>query len=259
MRTPLLILCILALGAAASAGQPELLPDASLRLEASRYAPVETDLHWDSWIGGGASLVRWDAATAYLTADLETVLGNTRRTFDATQANYHLEVGGWLKLGEKEVSVFFNHVSRHVVDRPKPEAVDWNVLGARVMAPLPRWLAAPGRVTLGVGHTTQESSVGYRWEVTARVEADLVGRGSTRLYATADARLVTAEASPRFPRGDFVDFNAEGGVRFSNGARALQFFAAFDHRNDVFVETPGVRDRAQFGFRIGVGPSSPLP
>lgn len=250
--------CVLALAATASAGQAELLPDASLHLEASRYSPVETDLHWDSWIGGGASLVRVDAATAYLTADLETVLGNTRRTFDATQANYHLEVGGWLKLGERKVSLFFHHVSRHLVDRPKPEAVDWNVLGARVMAPLP-WATLPGRFTLGVGHTTQESSLGYGWEMTGRVEADLVGRGPKHLYLSADARLVTAESSPRFPRGGFVDFNAEAGVRFSNGARALQLFAAFDHRNDVFVEAPGVRDRAQFGFRIGVGPTSPLP
>ena len=258
MKIPSLILCVLALAGTASAGQAELLPDASLHLEASRYAPVETDLHWDSWIGGGASLVRVDAATAYLTADLETVLGNTRRTFDATQANYHLEVGAWLKLGERKVSLFFHHVSRHVVDRPKPEAVDWNVLGARVMAPLP-WAALPGRLTLGVGHTTQESSVGYGWEMTARVEADLVGRGPKHLYLSADARLVTAESSPRFPRGGFVDFNAEAGVRFSNGTRALQLFAAFDHRNDVFVAAPGVRDRAQFGFRIGVGPTSPLP
>ena len=257
MRPSLLFLCVLALTTSAWAGSAEFLPDASLRLQAGGYTPVENHLAWDAWIGGGASLVRWNAATAYMTADVETVLGNERRTFDALQANYHLEGGARLELGAPAVTLFFHHVSRHEVDRPKLEAVDWNVLGARIAAPFPAGFQVPGRVELGVGYAVQESNVGYRWEATGRMDADLVGRGSIRLFVSAYARYVNAVPTASFPRDDFVDFTAEGGVRFSNGPRVLSLFGAFDHRNDVYVQAPGVLDRGLFGFRIGVGSGSP--
>ncbi|HEY8150447.1 MAG TPA: hypothetical protein VIK51_16190, partial [Vicinamibacteria bacterium] len=39
-------LVVVALGAARSASGADFLPAVSLHLEAARYAPVETDLHW---------------------------------------------------------------------------------------------------------------------------------------------------------------------------------------------------------------------
>jgi hypothetical protein len=152
-------------------------------------------------------------------------------------------------LGRYEIAPFFHHVSRHVVDRPKTQAVDWNMVGARATAPLPD---GRGRVTVGVGHTIQVSLVGYGWELTARGDVDLVKRSFGEVYAVVDFRRVTAESAPAFPRGSFTDVAVEGGVRWRSGPRSLDTFAAFERRNDVFVETPGVRDRLLLGFRIGL-------
>jgi hypothetical protein len=232
-----------------SAAPPAFLPDAFARLKAARYVPADDDQAWTGWIGAGADLVRAGRVTMELTADVETIIGTERRTFDANQANYHLAFAARVAAGRYEVTPFFHHVSRHVVDRPKAQAVDWNMVGVRASVPLPD---GRGRVTLGVGHTIQVSLVGYGWELTARGDAVLVKRDFGGLYAALDLRHVTAEPVPEFPRGSFTDWTLEGGARFSSGPRSLDTFAAFERRNDVFVETPGARDRLLLGFRIGL-------
>ena len=79
--------------AAAAAPAAELLPQASVRLEATRYVPAEDELEWQGWIGGGASLLRAGGVTLWGRAEVETILGQVIRPFEATQANYHLSFG----------------------------------------------------------------------------------------------------------------------------------------------------------------------
>ena len=237
-----------ALVLAAPASAADFLPAVSLHLEAARYAPVETDLHWTTTIGGGADLVGAGRARGYIVGDVETIIGNTRRAFDASQANYHLEFGGRWRIGRARVSPFFHHVSRHLVDRQKAPAVDWNILGVRAETVF----GAGGRARVGggVGHTTLASLVGYRWEVTAQGEVDLLRHDRVSGYGGARARLVTVDPDPALPRGGFVDWAVEGGVRFSHEHRRFDAFAAFEHRSDVFLLVAGARDRALFGIRI---------
>jgi hypothetical protein len=220
----------------------------SLHLEAARYAPSEQALRWTTWIGGGASLVRVRGISAYGSAEVETIVGDERRAFDATQANYHLEIGLAARRAGLDLNPFFHHVSRHLVDRPKPEAVDWNVLGLRLSRRLER--AVPARLTVGIGHTTLASLVGYGWELTARAEAEWPRERPAAGYAIASARALTAQPSAQFPRDGFVDLAIEAGARVHREARVLSLFAAFERRHDVFVDRPGERDRALIGFRV---------
>lgn len=254
------ILCMVLAATTAFADPPELLPETSLRLQAARYSPTAPGLHWDTWIGGGIGLVRFDRATLSFQADVETTAGNTRRTFDATQANYHLEPALRVDLGgRRELTVFYHHVSRHEIDSLKVQAVDWNILGLRAGVPLPEDLGLQGRITLGLGHTTQNSLVGYRWEIIGQLEADALSRPGGALYALARARAVTAERSSTFSRDGFADLWLEGGGRWSRGDKTIQLFVAYEHRNDVPIEQPGVEDRALFGLRLGLRSTTPAP
>jgi hypothetical protein len=249
MRGVVLLAALPLLATPASADPPAFLPEVFARLTAARYVPADDDQAWTGWIGGGADLFTAGRTTLQFTADVETVIGRERRTFDANQANYHLTVAARVDAGRATVTPFFHHVSRHVVDRPKTQAVDWNMVGVRAALPLP---GERGRVTLGVGHTIQVSLVGYGWELTARGEADLLKRDFGALYAVLELRHVTADPVPEFPRGGFTDWTVEGGARWRSGPRSLDTFAAFERRNDVFVEVPGARDRLLLGFRIGL-------
>ena len=235
--------------AAAPAAGAELLPEVTVHLRAARYVPARTDFHWLGWIGAGAEVVRVRSTTAYFTSDVETIIGNTRRTFDANQANYHLETGLRQRAGGATATLFFHHVSRHYIDRAKADAVDWNILGARV-----EWQATKGRrpvlATASLGHTTLDSLVGYRWEAVAEMDAEPARLGPAALFGRANVRVVTVGENPQLARGGFADASIEVGVRWSQESRVLDVFAAAERRNDVFLEVAGRQSRALFGFRI---------
>lgn len=236
---------------AASAGDAELLPELKLRLAGARYLPSERDFRWVGWIGGAAGLLRAGKVTAFGSADVETIVGGERRAFDANQANYHLEVGVKRSVGKRELAVFFNHVSRHRQDRPKPEAVDWNTLGLRYTGSA---LAGPVplRFELSAGHTTLASLVGYRFEAVAALEADVKSRARWGLSLRGRARGVTAEPNDALPRDGFVDLWLEAAGRIRRGSRNAEAFLAYEHRNDVYVAAPAVRDRGLLGIRFGL-------
>src|SRR3989442_9072026 len=121
---------VLTLAGAPAMADTVLLPDVSVHLLAAHYAPVDTNFRWVGWIGAGAGLVEVGGVTPYFTAGVETIIGNARRTFDANQANYHLEAGLRPRLREQhEAAILFHPVSRPRADRRKVEAVDRNILG----------------------------------------------------------------------------------------------------------------------------------
>jgi hypothetical protein len=237
----------------APAGDVQLFPEVTAQLEGAYYIPPEDAFVWDTWIGAGAGLVRVKAATGYITADVETILGRERRSFDANQAGYHLEGGVRVQAGRQIVIPFFHHVSRHLLDRPKTQLVDWNIVGVRVTGPLPRELPGAGRYSASVGHTIEWRSVGYEWELTGVVDLELSRRTWGTPFVEAHLRFVTVDARAR-PGGDFVDFLGQAGVRFARGGRNLDLFLAYEHRNDVFVLAQGVRDRGLVGLRIAFAP-----
>jgi hypothetical protein len=244
---------VLVVGAAAAArgGEAEWLPEVSVHLKAGRYLPAETAFGWTGWVGAGAGLLKLREATAYFSADIETIIGNELRGFDANQANWHLEAGLKLRAGDAYVVPFFHHVSRHLVDRPKTQAVDWNLLGLRVSA------ARGGvRAAASLGHTVQRSLVGYGWEARVLAEARAPRRGGGP-YLRGELRFVSAGSGTQPPGDGFVDLHGEAGLRGVREGRSFDLFVAWERRNDVFVEQPGARTRALAGFRIGYAPAGP--
>jgi hypothetical protein len=239
------VLCL----AAEPASSAELLPEVSVHLRAARFVPTRTDFHWEGWIGAGAGVVRVGGTTVYFTADVETIIGNTLRAFDANQANYHLEPGIRRRVGSVTATLFFHHVSRHYVDRPKTQAVDWNLFGGRIAWPV-RSGPRPVHATASLGHTTLTSLVDYRWEAIADVDAEPASVGSAALFGHATVRLVTVREEPTSARGSFADARVEAGTRWAKDGRTLDLFAAMERRNDVRLEVPGRQNRALLGFRI---------
>jgi hypothetical protein len=243
----------------ARAGDVELLPEVTAQAKGAYYAPPEDAFVWDTWVGAGAGLLRVKTTTVYLTGDVETILGRERRAFDANQANYYLETGLRVRAGRHLFMPFLHHVSRHVIDRPKNQLVDWNLVGIRVAGPLPGSLPFPGRYAASVGRTVKWRTAGYGWELRGVVDAEPLRRAGGAAYLRADVRFVTVQEDASFPRGDFADFLGEGGIRFQRGERNLNVFVAYEHRNDVLLFEPGARDRALFGLRIGFAPGGDAP
>jgi hypothetical protein len=232
--------------ASTAASAAELFPDAYLRLEATRYVPAEDEMEWLGWIGGGASLFEAGGTALWGKAEVETILGQVIRPFEATQANYHLSFGLRHRAGRVDFVPFFRHVSRHVIDRPKTQAVDWNLVGLEVDArPTDRV-----RVSASLGRTTQASLPGYEWEARAGAEVAAWRQGPGSALLRGALRLVTVRDEETLPRGDFADWTLEGALRWEREGRALEAFVSAEKRNDVFVEVPGSRQRALLGLRV---------
>ena len=171
------ILCL----AAAPAAYAELLPEVSVRLLAARYVPARTDFHWQGWIGAGAGLVRVRGTTAYFDADVETIVGDTLRTVDANQANYHLEAGIRQRAGARHGDPLLPP-RLAALRRPAEDP------GRGLEHPRGRiwWPVRPGArpvaATVSLGHTTLASLVGYRWEAIAEIDAEPARIGSAALF-----------------------------------------------------------------------------
>jgi hypothetical protein len=245
-----------ALAAAAAAGEPaKFLPEGSLRMMGARYAPAERDFQWDAWVGGELGLLRWAGTTFLVAVEVETILGNELRAFDANQANYHVEGALKRPWARRTVELFFSHVSRHTEDRPKPQTVDWNILGLRLSGPLGH-TPFPTRFLVSAGPTTRSSLVEYRFEVIGGLEADLVAKPWGAVYLSAMLRGVKTESKLALPRSGFLDVNVEGGARVRRGQRSFHVFAAYERRNDVYPLLPELRNRLLMGLRFGINDRS---
>lgn len=251
-RTVLLLGLVLLASDQARATPVEWLPDGQLRLTALRYTSTEPQFKWSGWIGGGLGLLKIGATTVHVDTDVETIIGNEKRTFDANQANYHLEGSARHAFSDAlEVDLVFHHVSRHLEDRAKTTAVDWNLLGLRVAR---RFQArVPLTLSVGLGHTTQDSLVNYGWEARAGLRAELVHGTHGQLYVAGDLRYVQAKSTVAFPRDGFVDAWVEAGAQLARGTRNAALLVAFERRNDVFLLQPGARSRLMLGLRLGLG------
>lgn len=228
------------------------------QFEAARYEPAEVDFAWVGWIGGHVNLAEKGPWAVFFAPDVETILGHRLRSFEAVQANYSLEVGVHRTLNRLRVSPFFHHVSRHVQDRDKRQAVDWNFLGARLDGPWPEKWKREGAFAVSFGMATLASAVEYNWELRGSADIDIVHKGARALFVLADVRHVGAAATPEFPRDHLTDVRLETGFRYWQPASQFALFAAYERRNDVLVEKGSVRTRALFGFRIR-GRHAPTP
>lgn len=220
------------------------------RLEGARYAPADQEFAWVGWIGASVDVVEKGKWVAYFNPNVETILGHRVRSFEATQANYSLEVGVRRDLGRGRLSPFFHHVSRHVQDREKTQAVDWNFLGVRYDSPWPAAWNRRGAFQASLGVATLASGVEYNWEMRLSADIDVARKESRALFVLVDLRHVGAGATRGFPRDHLTDVRAEAGFRRWKEQSMFDLFVGYERRSDALIPAALVAERALFGFRI---------
>jgi len=164
--------------------------------------------------------------------DYEAVEGSEFRPFDPNQGNYTLEAFVSARVQQTEVGVIFHHISRHLSDRPKREAIAWNELGTRV---LHRFDASAATVDLDVegGYAVQHSFVDYTWlgelnvlvrhAVSPRV--GIFGHGRFQVFAV-DETVVG--------RGTQTGGVIEGGVRLGGRGGIMELYLGYENRVDAY-------------------------
>lgn len=186
---------------------------------------------WMTHFGGSFDVVDLVFARAGASIDFEAVEGSEYRPFDPNQGNYTLEAFVLARAGRIEVGPIFHHVSRHLSDRPKRDAIAWNELGGRVLG-----RQEVGKTTLDVdlegGRVMQHSFVDYTWIADAKLLVKRPINTRVGLFGTAAGQLFGVNDS--LGRGTQTGARVEVGVRLSGPGAVMELYVGYENRVDAY-------------------------
>jgi hypothetical protein len=233
--------------APANAQAVDYLTHANFHLSAEHLSSDDERFVWDANYGGDIDLVDYGSGRLNFLANYEPILGEQFRNFDPNQGNYILAGSLSRRFTGVEAALVFHHESRHLGDRPKPEAVDWNMLGGRVLKTVP---FPAGRIEThaDLRWAIRTSYVDYNWEFEGGGRAVMPIRGRLSGIADGDLRLLGVDGTQ--DRARQTGFRAEGGVHIAGKGAALELFVAGERRIDPYPLEFGTVQWLTAGFRL---------
>lgn len=199
-------------------------------------------------MGVGVDLVDYPRGRLRFAADYEAVLGNELRPFEINHENFTLDGSASYRWRALTMAGAFQHVSRHLTDRPNPNIVAWNVLKARAQRRFRLGKAELG-AELEAGSVLQHTFVDYAWTSDLRLELRRPITNRLAMFAGGVGHLVGVDED-RYGRGGQCGARLEAGVRIAGRAAALELFGGYERRIDGFpLERTRVR-AFTFGFRL---------
>ena len=225
----------------------EFLPRTAFHMAAEHLVDDDPRFVWDANFGGEFDIVDYGAGRFTFEANYEVVLGEEIRAFDPNQGNYILAGLASARTGKTEVAFELYHQSRHMADRPKEPAIDWNTLGGRVRRNFSyRQAAIDAQANLrGV---FMKSSVDYSWELDTGVRSDVKVTPRVGVLVAGKLRYLGVDGS--LDRGNQTGYIVEGGVRFEGQAGAIELFVAGERRIDPYPVEVGTAQWFKAGFRL---------
>ncbi|HEU4691679.1 MAG TPA: hypothetical protein VFS23_25120 [Vicinamibacterales bacterium] len=225
----------------------EFLPRVAFHMAAEYLADEDPRFMWDADFGGELDIVDYGVGRFTFEGNYEVVLGDERRAFDPNQGNYILAGLVSARTGKTEVAFELYHQSRHLADRPKEDAVDWNTLGGRVRRNF-AYRQAVIAAQANLRGVFMKSSVDYSWEIDAGVRSDV--KVSPRVGVLAAGRVRYLGVDGSIDRGNQTGYIVEGGVRFEGQAGAIELFVAGERRIDPYPVEVGTGQWFKAGFRL---------
>jgi hypothetical protein len=228
---------------------PQFMSRYEFHIAIAKLSSGDRRFDWNGRVGGDMDLVDYVKGRTSLFAEYEVVMGNELRPFDPNQGNYTFDGSTSWRLGATEVAGVFHHLSRHLSDRPKTEAVAMNSVEGRVLRRFER-----GKTSLdtrgGVGKVVEHAFLDYSW----RAYGDLTARHSitSAVGWFGKTSIETFGVDPKVAgrNGTQTSGRLETGVRLNGSHGAVEFFGGWEHVTDAYpVERIG-RDWAFIGFRL---------
>jgi hypothetical protein len=251
MRRAALAACLILLSAVrGSAQQPMFTPAPAGPEFLSRYdfhlsidslmPPKDTPAEladdrfsWNTHFGGSFDVVDLVFARAGATIDYEAIEGSEYRPFDPNQGNYTLEGFVLARIGGRtEAGVIFHHVSRHLSDRPKRDAIAYNELGGRALR---RMALGSTTVDLDVegGWAVQHSFVDYTWLGEANVLVRHPISPRIGVFGQANGKFFGVNGDVTH-RSTQTGGRVEGGVRMSGRGGVMELYLGYENRVDAY-------------------------
>jgi hypothetical protein len=230
-----------------SVNAQEWFPRFDIGLDGQYVTSGDPRFNWIFDLDGQLDVVDADRFRTIFIVNYEAIAGEQFRRFDVNQGNYMLE-GAWLfRVAGLELGPVWHHVSRHLSDRPKRFAIDWNMIALRAQdvhasGPLDLSWRADARATV------TNAFVDYVWEVEAG--GGISYRLAPRFAITARTNLrVTGVDDTRARASQFAGL-AEAGVRMEGRAAAAELFIGAERRVDPYPIEFGAASWFLAGLRL---------
>ena len=228
-------------------GQVQFLPRSAFHLTAEHVSSGDDRFVWDTNFGGDIDFVDYGVGRTTFVANYQAILGREFREFDPYQGNYTLEGSTSARVRGVEIAAVFHHISRHLSDRPKRFAIDWNMLGGRVEKQASYGdTRIDARVDLR--RVIVRSFVDYTWELDGGLRN--VYGASRRVAAVSDVGLRLLGTNGSQNRGTQAGFRGEGGLRLQGRGAAVELYVAAERRIDPFPLEFGTASWVGAGFRL---------
>jgi len=225
----------------------EFLPRTAFHMSAEHLSGDDPRYVWEADFGGELDIVDYGLGRFTFEANYQVVLGEEIRSFDPNQGNYILAGLGSVRFGATEVAGVLYHQSRHLADRPKDLAVDWNMLGGRARRRF-QYRDASIETRADLRGVFMKSFVDYTWELDAGARSDVQVHPGVGLLLAGNVRRLGVDGSQN--RGDQTGFRVEGGVRLEGRAGAIELFVSAERRIDPFPMEFGTDRWVTAGFRL---------
>lgn len=230
----------------------EFMPRTLFHMTAEHLSGDDPRYVWDANFGGELDVVDYGYGRFTFEGNYQLVLGEEIRAFDPNQGNYILAGVTSVRVGATEIAGELYHQSRHLADRPKMDAVAWNMLGARVRRGFTRG-AARIDTRASLRGVFMKAFVDYSWELDAGVRSDVQMRPGVGLIVSGDVRYLGVDGTQS--RGNQAGYRVEGGVRLGGRGGAVELFVAAERRIDPYPIERGTADWVTAGFRLLSGSS----
>lgn len=226
----------------------EFFPSTRFFMGAEHLSTDSVHYKWRADFHGDVDLASWaHGGRATFLTNYEVVLGNDFRRFDPEQGNYQIDGSVSQQVRGVEVSAVFHHLSRHLSDRGKRQAVDWNTWGVRAKRTFVR---GPVGITLqgDFRDVIAKSFVDYRNETEGRANLTWQWRPRVGFMSNNRVRIVGVDGTGN--RGTQTEARTEGGVRFSGAGGEVELYLAGERRIDPDLLALGGRSWFAAGFRL---------
>ncbi|HJZ70801.1 MAG TPA: hypothetical protein VKE51_03625 [Vicinamibacterales bacterium] len=203
---------------------------------------------WDAHAGGSLDLVDLVVLRGGFNLDYEAIAGSEYRPFDVNQGNYVLEAFVNGRVRQTEVGAILHHVSRHLSDRPKRQAVAWNELGVRA---LHRFEAPAATIDVNAegGYAVAKAFVDYTWLGQVDVLARHVLSPRVGLFAHGRLQLFGVNEAVA-GRGTQTGVMVDGGVRLGGRGGAMELYLGYENRVDAYPLDRVAQHWALAGLRL---------
>lgn len=224
------------------------LPRYDFHLTAAALSHDDQRFSWDTHFGGDFDLVDYRRGRTTFLANYQALTGSEYRPFDPYQGNYTLEAATSMRAGPTELVVVFNHVSRHLGDRPNRLGVAMNSLGGRLMQRVGRDPTAVD-IRIDLRKVIAQAYVDYTWIGDADLTLHRQVSAHAVLYARAYGEVYAVDRRIA-GRGRQLGGRVEAGVRLLGGAGSVALFAGYERMVDADPLDRTPQQWAFAGFRV---------